>query len=89
MAFQSRSELEMCRAAMHADQCLISGQLSLWIYEIKRLKLPVRADKCLPLCVQFSPAVALPRWSHPWSRCWVCGVSAAVPAAALEGLVLL
>lgn len=47
-----------------------SLQMSLWVYEIANLKLPVTADISLPLSVQFSLSVALPRWSHPWSHCW-------------------
>lgn len=50
MAFQSRSELEVCRATMAADQCLISGQMSLWVYEIANLKLPGIGDISAPLC---------------------------------------
>lgn len=50
MAFQSRSKLGMCRATVTADQCLISGQMSFWVYEIENLKLPVTAAISAPLC---------------------------------------
>lgn len=93
MAFQSRSELGMCRATVTADQCLISGQMSFWVYEIENLKLPVTAAISLPLCVQFSLAVALPRWSHPWSRCWgtwgVCSCASSCTGGAGAALIFI
>uniref|UniRef100_A0A8C5IMW5 Histone-lysine N-methyltransferase, H3 lysine-36 specific n=1 Tax=Junco hyemalis TaxID=40217 RepID=A0A8C5IMW5_JUNHY len=83
MAFQSRSELEVCRAPMAADHCLISGQMSLWVYEIANLKLPGTAGISLPLCVQFTkknPPVKYEVgdlvWAkfnrRPWWPCTIC-----------------
>lgn len=89
MSFQSRSELEVWRATVAADQCL----MSLWLYEIANPKLPVTADISLPLCVQFSLAVALPRWSHPWSRCWstwgVCSCVSSCTGGAAAALIFI
>lgn len=46
-----------------------SLQMSLWVYEIANLKLPVTADLSLPLSVQFSLAVALPSCWGTWGIC--------------------